>query len=361
VPDGDSEVRRLVRWACVAALVVGAAPAPALETDQFYAWARPLRDATDAINAKINADIAAALLDVNTRLGADDCTCERVQKAIRHRFSYLIFQKPEVWATNTSLLERIPSTPEEELSFRHDYLYGASSPLDAIRFMPPSPTILVDGVRLGTDKLGHFFSVGAWMFISYRYYMQNGRTEDEAVARALALGLASERTILGSMASGVMSLADIEANHKGLLFWKSLCDGKDPVLEKTPSGWRLKRPFDLAAYVTPEWDESWQPNVYTSSRWKKVKPVMETYCALLQSPEIQAQRASYAARDRHTLSEGVLHGLVAHGKLADPTPFTIDAVCGLPSRDVLAPPPVAAGDDAGSTGVPGEQVGPGEN
>jgi len=349
----------VLRVACVLVLLVAGSRAGALETDQFYAWNRPLADATDAINTKINADIAAALEEVNTRLGADTCTCERVQKRIRHRFSYLIFLKPEVWATNTSTIERIPSTPSEELSFRHDYLYGATSPLDPVRFMPPSPTILVGGVRIGTDKLSHFFSEGAWLFISYRYFRKSGRTEDEAVQRAIHLGLASEQTILGGTSSGVMSLADIEANHKGLLFWKGLCHGPDPALEKTPDGWRIKKPFDIGAYVTPEWDESLQPSINASARWKKVKPVMERYCPLLRDPAIQAQRAAYAARSRYTLSETILHDMVVHGKLTDPTPYTIDAVCGLPLRDVLAPPPVRRGDDAGAVGSADEQVGPG--
>ncbi len=149
--------------------------------------------------------------------------CATVQKAIRRRFNYLLFLKPELWATNTSMLDRVPATPDEELSFRHAYLFGATSPLDPIRFMPPSPTIEVNGVRIGTDKLSHFFSEGAWLFISYRYYVRNGLKDDEAVQRAMNLGLVSEKTILGSSSSGVLSLADIEANQKGLDFWKGLC------------------------------------------------------------------------------------------------------------------------------------------
>jgi len=35
---------------------------------------------------------------------------------------------------------------------------------------------------------------------------------------------------------------DIEANQKGIGFWKSLYRGKDPALERGPLGWRLKRP-----------------------------------------------------------------------------------------------------------------------
>jgi hypothetical protein len=269
-----------------------------------------------------------------------------VRKAIRHRFLYVLFLKPELWAVNTATIERVPETPDEELRFRKSYLYGATSRFDAVRFMPPSPTILVNGVRIGTDKLSHFFSEGAWMFLSYRYFVNNGHTDEEAIERVLSLGLASEKTVLGGSSSGVLSLADIEANYDGLVFWKGLCGGDDPALEDTPDGWRMKRPFDIGAYVTPEWDESWQPCVYTPSRWKKVKPVMAQYCAALDDPEVKAQRAAYAARQTYTVSERVLHGFRAQGKLGDPARFTIEAACGLPSQDVLAPPPVAGADDA---------------
>lgn len=342
------------RWAGIVLAAWIALPARALETDQFYAWKRPLHDATAAINVKINADINAALAEVNARDG-EPCACDDARKAIRHRFLYVLFQKPEVWAVNTATVDRVPATPEEELRFREAYLYGGTSRLDKIRFMPPSPTILVNGVRIGTDKLSHFFSEGAWMFLSYREAKRKGDTEIEAVARAIALGLVTETTVLGGSSSGVTSLADIEANYHGLVFWKGLCSGRDPRLEKTPEGWRLKRPFDIGPYVTPEWDESWQPCLYSAGRWKKVKPVMQRYCAELEDPEVEAQRAAYAARDRYTASERILHDAVVKGRLQDPGSFTIEAACGLPSRDVLSPPPVAAGNGADAVAPTGDE------
>jgi hypothetical protein len=104
-------------------IAAAAAPVAALETDQFYAWKRPLKDATEAINAKINADIDAVLGEVNSRRETDGPTCAAVQKAIRRRFKYLIFPKPELWATKTSLLERVPASGEEEFAFRRAYLF----------------------------------------------------------------------------------------------------------------------------------------------------------------------------------------------------------------------------------------------
>ena len=348
-------MRRAAAVAAISfALVV---PARALETDQFYAWKRPLRDATGTINAQINANIDQVLAQVNARRDADTCSCRSVQKAIRHGFLYPFFVRPEVWATNTSRLDRVPSTPDEELKFRHDYVYGSASALDVIRWMPPSPTIEVGGIRIGTDKLSHFFSEGSWLYNNYRRFRANGGSEDAAVQRAVEFGIATERTVLGGTSSGVLSLADVEANYQGFLFYRGLCEGPNPGLKRTPEGWRLDPPFDLAAYVSPEWDESWQPNIFLPKRWAKVKPVMERYCPLLRDPEIVAQRKAYAERDRITPSEEVVTRMVREGKLRDPRPYTIVSLCGGSADSASAPG--AGGDDLPSIVRPGVDVAPG--
>jgi len=309
-----------------------AVPARALETDQYYAWKRPLKDATDAINEKINADVAEALARFNSHHDPASCPCRTAQAAIRDHFNYLIIGRPELWATKTSLVNRIPATSDEEPRFRHAYLYGKTAPIDPVLWMPPSPTIEIAGVRTGADKLGHFFSDGAWIEGSYRHALKNGATDDEALRHALRFSIATERTIWGSGTSGILSLGDLEANYQGLMFYRGLCGGPDPALTLSPTGWRLKRSFDLRDYVTPEWDESWQPNIYTPSRWAKVRPVMARYCDLLRDPEIQRQRAAYATRDRETPTEAIVRQLVVSGILADPLQFTIEAACGVPPR-----------------------------
>jgi hypothetical protein len=304
-------------------------PATALETDQFYAWTRPLRDASDAINARINADLSEVLARVDARHDPTGCTCRTVQNAIRSHFDYGIIARPELWATKTSLLDRVPATPEEEPRFRHAYLYGQTSAFDPVLWMPPSPTIEIAGIRIGADKLGHFFSDGAWTEESYRRALKKGASEDEAQRQAVLYSVGTERTIWGAGTSGILSLADLEANFKGLLFYRGLCGGAHPTLRHTPGGWRLERPFDIRDYVSPEWDESWEPNVYTRYRWAKVKPVMLRYCALLQDPQVRRRRTAYAALDRETPTETIVRQLVASGKMADPSQFGIEAACGV--------------------------------
>jgi hypothetical protein len=320
-----------MRWKALASglVIVGLLPVPAtaLETDQFYAWTRPLADATAAINEKINTDIAEAIARVNARHAEAPCPCRVVQNGIRDQFYYLIIARPELWAAKTSEIARIPANPEEEKHFERDGLYGGSSPVDTIRLMPLSPTIEVAGVRFGTDKLGHFFADGAEIEDSYRRAVKKGASEDDALRQAIDAGIAAERTVWGMSSSGIFSVGDLEANYQGLLFYRGLCDGPDPALARDRTGWRLKRRFDLGAYVTPKWDESWQPNIYSPARWATVKPVMARYCALLRDPDVRRRRAAYAARDRETPTGEAIRRLVASGKLADPQAFTIESVC----------------------------------
>lgn len=321
-----------VRPAALLFALAVSAPARALECDQYYAWNRPLADATAAINAKVNEDIAGALAEVNARRDRDRMSCHAVEKVIFDRFEYLIFLKPELWTTNTSLVERVPSTPDEELRFRTAYVYGRATPLDIIRWMPPSPTISVAGVRIGTDKLSHLFSEGLWYHRWYRSFRKRGLDHDAALRKAVLRGVLTERTFLGGTSSGVLSLGDLEANYAGMRFYNGFCDAAEPSLALGPEGWSASQPFDLAAYVSPEWDESWQPNLYTKRRWEKVRPVLEEYCPALATPEVERQRAFYRSRESATISETIVQELVAEGTLADPASFTIDVVCGLPRR-----------------------------
>lgn len=296
----------------------------ALETDQFYAWNRPLEDATDAINAEVNAGIEEALHRVNAR-GA--CSCEAVERAIHDRYAYAIISPIEIWAMKTSLVDRVPAGAADEKAYRRAWIYGTSSPLDPIHWMPPSSTIELAGVRIGIDKLGHFFGDGETAHRRYQRALDNGAADEAAMTRALRASFTSERTIWGEGTSGVLSLADLEADYQGLMFYRGLCGGTQPMLELASGRWRIAKPFDFRDWVGPAWDESWQPSVYTRSRWAKVRPVMRRYCERLQDPDVRSRRAAYAARDHGSPMATLIHELVAFGKLADPRPFSIEAVC----------------------------------
>ena len=318
------------------ALVVLAPPAGALETDQYYAWRRPLADSSDALNAKINFEVDAALLEINARNGGRDASCRDVLDAIHRRYALFIFQKIELWAQRTAVLNRIPADETEELAYRKNWIYGQVAWYDLSRTVPPSPTIEIGGVRLGTDKISHFFSEGHYYLDWYDGARQRGLSHDEAVEFAARRGIAIETTVLGGVISGVISPADLEANQRGLEWYLDLCAGEPPLLERTEAGWRMRTPFDLRPYVSPEWDESYLPNVVMDGRWVHVKPEIERHCPELDDPFVRARREAYAARDQYTYTERLLDTMVREGRLADPRDFGIEQLCAAAAGDTAS-------------------------
>ncbi len=322
-------------------LALAASGASALETDQYYTWGRDLPDSTAALNARINADLADVLAKARTRREAP--TCAELRQRIAARFRFLIFGPVQVWAAHSSLVARIPETPSEELLYRRTSMYRRMSPIDPAGWLPITVSISVNDVRFGTDKLTHFFNEGHYYFHWYESARRPGHDFDPVAAdRAIRRGILSERTLLGKAASGVFSSADLEANYEGMRFFIGLCDGETPMLEWSADGWRLTRPFDWADYVTPEWDESYQPSIYGKRRWREVAPELRRYCGLLDDPTVAAQRARYLARDRVTVTEERLAALVRAGKLPDPVAFSIERACGRYGFPLSAEAPRAA-------------------
>lgn len=323
---------RSARFAVVLAVAAvflglgGAGAAPGLETDQFFAWGRPLEDMAGVLNARVNLELERLVAELN-RDGRNR-PCQKVRFRFFKRHRMLFFDGFETWSVNSPLVSRSPSGAEEMREFKQQYLYGGtSSVFDTGRWMPPSPTVEVNGVRLGTDKLTHLLGT-AWYYHGwYRKARSRGAPLAEAEDRAVRRGLGHEITILGRAVSGVLSLADLEANYEGMWFYEHLCAGDDPNIVYDEGVWRLRRPFDLRDYVTPEWDESYQPNIYVRRKWPKVRQRMLRYCRMLEHPQVRAMREAYAERDRVTETEKLIEEMVVAGKLPDPSQFTIESAC----------------------------------
>jgi hypothetical protein len=298
----------------------------ALETDQYYAWGRPLADSTDAVNAKFNLELERAIASFPA--SRPPASCGEISVAYRARMRFLLLHEIQIWAWNSKLVARIPDGGVEQRDYRRTNLYSNHPLIDPGTWMPYTPTIEVAGVRMGTDKLAHFVSSGWTYYAAYRRAFDNGENPDQAERSAVERGLTEERLVLGGMTSGVQSIADIEAGFGGLHLYLDLCDVDDPILKLEEHGWIISRPVDLRDYVTPRWDESFQPPVYTAGRWRKVLPVLESYCGRLADPQVVALRRLYRARDRQSVVGEVVAERVAEGKLVDPSQFGIEAVCG---------------------------------
>ncbi len=307
-------------------LMLLAGSSAALETDQYWAWGRSLADSTEAVNARFNLELERALASFPDHRPPK--SCRQIAAAFRSRMRFILLHDFQIWAWNSEWVDRIPDGGDEQRKYRQTNLYSSHPTIDTGTWMPYTPTIEVAGVRFGTDKLGHLVSSGWNQYASYRRRIASGETPEEAERRAVQRGVVEESLILGELASGVQAIADLEANHAGLLFYRDLCDVEDPVLALEGNRWIIARPVDIGDYVTPRWDESYQPSVYNKGRWRKVKPVLEGYCDRLDHPQVVAMRRRYRELDRESLVGSIVAERVAGGKLADPAQFGIEAVCG---------------------------------
>jgi hypothetical protein len=298
-----------------------------LEVDSYYAWGREIRDSSDVVNAKFNLEIRTALADLAAHHRNGPPSCDDASRKIRDRLELEIFHPIGLWAFQSPLLDRVPATADEEQRYRRDNLYGDVGFPDIGMWMPITPVILLDGVLVGIDKLDHFVSSGWNMRNAYLRSRREGHSVEEADRRAIRWGILEERTINGSLSTGVLSRSDLEANYGGMRFYVELCDGADPMLAVVDGAWTLRREFDIRSYVTPEWDEAFEPSVYSAGRWRHVRPRLVEYCDRLADPAVRALLASYCARDTITPVEEAFAELVAEGKVEDPERFSLEANC----------------------------------
>jgi len=315
---------RLLSCLALLAGLLSVTSAPALETDQFYAWGKPIEDSTRFLNAWVMLQVQSAL-DARPKNALQDCEAavDDVQKHLQHT----IYQPIELWILSSDLVDRIPRGEADDRDYRANYLLSKTFPLDFARWLQPSPTVQVNGIRLGSDKLAHFFSEGWWYYRHWR--KKQAGMAPEALRRELfEYGVKLEQWIQGTTTSGVFSPADLEANYQGFIFYRALCHGESPLLTRKDNRWYFSDRFDFRHYVHPDWDESWNPNIYSKRRWKNIRATMTAYCPQLDGEWVRRQRAYYAALDTPTPTRELIREWVAAGEIPDPRRYDITEVCG---------------------------------
>lgn len=298
------------------------------ETDPYYAWLNPPRDSTAALNRAVNRMIEGAVSDVNRSWSSRDMSCAEVAGSISRallRTGMWFF----VGAMAGSGLDYVPRTNTEYVeSYRPRGIYRDGFWWRLGFLVPPDPTVRVNGVHLSPDKLGHFFIDGHRYYVAYLREIDGGlspRAAHEAVI--LNVGVRSESYIQGNAISGVFSFADLEANDQGFSFYRSLCQGDAPLLEKNGTAWRLREPLDFRDYVNPCWDESYYTSSFDPRVGRGVKRAMREYCGVEDDPYVAALRSDYTERGCSSFSYAYLEELAAQGHVPDRSQYTIEAVC----------------------------------
>ena len=220
------------------------------ETDPYTGRSQALADSLAELDREVNAAIDAVVASWSH--GEDEW---RFVTAVYRRIGGLHYvDRLERWAMESPEVERIELARGEALM--NDF------PVLAARFgriVRIGPIINVNGVYMGTDKIGHFLSQGRKF---YKRYRRLGN-EEQAMRRSVT----TERGVFGALTTGIYSNADLVANYEGYRFYRGLFH--DAVVADKPAilRWEGDRPvrqraFTWADHVNAFWDEALNPNVY---------------------------------------------------------------------------------------------------
>jgi hypothetical protein len=157
--------------------------------------------------------------------------------------------KIEVWAE--TLGKKKVHLPPKQITKYAGVRYGLWLQANWGGFPILNPTMLINGIYVGSDKLGHFLQQG------HQYY-QIAKSKGAAGKKmAESFGVGTEKGGFGLLTTGVLSHADLEANRQGMRFYQQL--------ENNPN-----LSFDIAHYINKKWNEGHNPNYYEESVGKNV-------------------------------------------------------------------------------------------
>lgn len=243
------------------AVLLFSVSALATEIDDITGYYVPLKDSADAINRDINGRLEQAVKH------AKDCS----EKEMFTKVTEVLAAKG--WVAKVfqgGVEESIIAMKDVERVHTHiDQSIYAETPLarSAIAYFGRLygskvlfPSIRVNGVLFGVDKLSHFFDTGLELYRDYlrgKGIMPALEGHRALVAHAIEL----EETNLGWGITGIKSYGDIQSHMQGAFFWEEFfrsgkwlaCVGGKPT---------LKRKFEIREHFQSGWSEAVQCNEY---------------------------------------------------------------------------------------------------
>ena len=262
----------------------------AYETDQFSNRLEPIRDSTELLNEQVNLTIREAIED--WRGPRND------RKVVNHVYHAIgghhWVDKLERWAMNSPDVDRLRTSRRSSIYSGHPIWATRVAALFGV-----GPTIKINGVLVGSDKIGHFLSQGR------KYYRRYLRYGDET--RAGEWSAFTERAIFGQMSTGSYSNADLVANYEGYVFYRSLFEddvisGKPAILRWTGEHWEFQRPFDWSDHVNDYWDEALNINHYDGLLYSHMKNRLLTFCAdYAHSPSMYDIESEQQLAERYSI------------------------------------------------------------
>lgn len=307
-------------------LLVLASPLRAAETDPYYGWWVPPHDGTRALDDAINRLLTASIDDENARGDRASHRCEDVALHLEGRLAptagWFFLGLTRSWNVDVS-----PHSSREYVEeFGPLSVYTPARLFPFGKFVPVDPSVRVDDIVFGTDKIAHFFTNGARYYRRFLEEKAAGRSDDDAVDAAIAIGVGEEAGVLGQWASGIFSFADLQANLRGLFWYRSLCEGAAPRLALVDGHWRLQ-PFSIADVVDPCWDEAFEPSAFASDDAERIRAAVVGHCPRFRTPSVQRRWRAYLARDCPGRERTAAVAERMQARPADARRIFIDRVC----------------------------------
>ena len=281
-----------------------AVSASAFETDPYTHRDIVVADSRTVLDREVNAALDA--ISASWSSGEDEW---RFVMAVYRRIGgWYMVDKLERWAMRASEVGRVEFARGE--SMIDDFPLHAAR---VARLFQVGPIINVNGVYLGTDKIGHFLSQGRKFYRRYR------RSGDEA--RAVRRSITTEVALFGKWTTGVYSNADLVANYEGYLFYRGLFH--DGMVHGKPAMFRWRdgkpirqRPFSWADHVNAFWDEALNPNVYARALLPHVEDRLLRLC-----DDFVKRPGTYRVVDTDQLVERYRHAGLRFNEALAPAPF----------------------------------------
>jgi hypothetical protein len=162
----------------------------------------------------------------------------------------------------------------------------------------PSSTIRLYDSFMGADKLGHFHDLGHIYFKRYLALRAQG-LDDAQAQRSTVLefsrGPISEDAVIGRLATGVRSNADLAANYIGYKFYRNLTEttriaGRDlpPLMVRDGMHWRLNDhvlPYSdfMRPYFSDHFNEALNPCQYEWSMRDSIRRRLQKTAAEIRA------------------------------------------------------------------------------
>jgi hypothetical protein len=354
--------RLIIVSAWLACLALGS-PASAYETDPITGRYQVELDAREPLNRSINATLAQVVEEVGGEVDST-WTFEEVgtrfrEALFRHARPWFGLYRPIVSPQEAFLEDQLL---EQGYGFRklvngqevHLFSGYASRVGEHIRRVIDfkaflladwvygrtiAHNFLIAGVQASPDKLGHFLRGG------YQYWIRNpDGTQNQ---RMLAHGTERENGLRGFAGSGVFSFADLAANYAGYEFTRDVIvrdengapgaalfwwDGGQIRQRRGPDG--RPRSFDIADYITSDWDEYRNPPAYSELLGEIVRGYLNA-----QRDEICGRYRSWRSREVDPATDRKRFRLRALSQYVDLSaapervdPFRLDELCGIGSH-----------------------------